>query len=636
MKRLALLTLILAFTLPLAGQQYHSDVDKVVNSSHDFSVTSPANIKAASGTTGVCDFCHTPHNASPAVPLWNHTSSGVTYQVYQSSTLTSTVSQPMGGDSSKLCLSCHDGTVALGDTVNNGMIPFNQNATPQGMLPPNAPSNLGINLADDHPIAFVPNTTLNNQLRFPPLNDPVHLDAQQKVQCTSCHDAHNEKIDPVEQRFLVKVNSGSAVCTTCHDLKGGAGANIWSWSGTQGLPSSHQVAINQYNASTNAGGVAWLGAHTGYTTVSTNGCEACHRPHTAHDAQRLMKGEVDLVCFQCHDGNTTTALPNLRNEFNKQYIHPSIGVQAGHDPAEAPNNITTRHASCDDCHNSHAARANQGVPVPPQLSGSLLGLTGISASGSAYNARTGSGEAQYEYEVCFKCHSYNTNQPQASPAYTNYGQLPNRQNPSIDLRQAFTSLGSAHSVVQPGGLSTGLGGAVPSLLPNIVDVNGSPIQSRPLSAGSQIYCIDCHNNNDGRNAGAGYLGSAGPHGSIYPHLLERNYLIETPSGAPGSTAGQPYSTANYMICWKCHSEQSILANQDGFPHKDHVAVAGCSTCHDPHGVVNGNAVNNSYLINFDLNVVAPYNGTLQYTNMGLLHGSCTLTCHGTNHSGLSY
>jgi predicted CXXCH cytochrome family protein len=183
------------------------------------------------------------------------------------------------------------------------------------------------------------------------------------LQCTTCHDPHSESIDPVENRFLVKNNSGAAICISCHDLKGGTGANLWSWGGTQGLPSSHKTAANLYNTQTN-GGITWLGAHTGYTTTTTNGCEACHRPHTAQEASQLLKGETDHICFQCHDGNQVPRLPDVKSSFTrKMYVHPSLGPQAGHDAAEAPGSIQTRHAACDDCHNPHAAHGDSTPPT---------------------------------------------------------------------------------------------------------------------------------------------------------------------------------------------------------------------------------------------------------------------------------
>ena len=45
-------------------------------------------------------------------PLWNHKVTTATYTLYSSPTLKATLSQPTHYGS-KLCLSCHDGTVAL-------------------------------------------------------------------------------------------------------------------------------------------------------------------------------------------------------------------------------------------------------------------------------------------------------------------------------------------------------------------------------------------------------------------------------------------------------------------------------------------------------------------------------------------
>ena len=60
-------------------------------------------------------FCHTPHgaNAAAPTPLWNRELSGATYIPYNSSSIEAVgIGQP--GGSSKLCLSCHDGTIAIG------------------------------------------------------------------------------------------------------------------------------------------------------------------------------------------------------------------------------------------------------------------------------------------------------------------------------------------------------------------------------------------------------------------------------------------------------------------------------------------------------------------------------------------
>src|SRR5512138_2332341 len=69
----------------------------------------------------ICIFCHTPHHSSSEGPLWNRQASSRTFKHYSSSTLSiddpalraiSEYGQPNG--SSRLCLSCHDGSTALG------------------------------------------------------------------------------------------------------------------------------------------------------------------------------------------------------------------------------------------------------------------------------------------------------------------------------------------------------------------------------------------------------------------------------------------------------------------------------------------------------------------------------------------
>ena len=98
---------------------------------HNLSVSGPGPVKSATETE-ICVFCHTPHNANPAVPLWNQTlSAGVDLPAYTSTTMKATVGLPTG--SSKLCLACHDGTVAIGNTINNGRIAM-QGVNAQGMM----------------------------------------------------------------------------------------------------------------------------------------------------------------------------------------------------------------------------------------------------------------------------------------------------------------------------------------------------------------------------------------------------------------------------------------------------------------------------------------------------------------------
>src|ERR1035437_7080834 len=89
---------------------------RIAATKHNLTGSGPGPIRVA-GLNNICSPCHTPHSSNPIAPLWNRRDSGTYYQVYTSPTLTAVVPQPTG--SSRLCLSCHDGTIALGQTYNH-------------------------------------------------------------------------------------------------------------------------------------------------------------------------------------------------------------------------------------------------------------------------------------------------------------------------------------------------------------------------------------------------------------------------------------------------------------------------------------------------------------------------------------
>lgn len=97
------------------------------NSAHDLSSTSAATLKNSTNNQ-ICIYCHTPHQAQSAQLLWNHsptlTSSWTWGNDLDGAALTKTTAGttlPASlRSSSKRCLGCHDGTVALGDVSNAG------------------------------------------------------------------------------------------------------------------------------------------------------------------------------------------------------------------------------------------------------------------------------------------------------------------------------------------------------------------------------------------------------------------------------------------------------------------------------------------------------------------------------------
>jgi len=180
----------------------------IVGSEHDFSGESW-------NTTGeICVVCHTPHHANTTVtdaPLWNHEVTQATFTPYSSATLDASVGQPDG--ISKLCLSCHDGTVAVdnfgGETNGSEYV--------------SGDDLIGTDLSNDHPVSFTYDAALASA--DGDLYDPTTTNSglgstidddmlfNHKLECASCHDVHNGSgVD----HLLVKSNDQSALCLTCH------------------------------------------------------------------------------------------------------------------------------------------------------------------------------------------------------------------------------------------------------------------------------------------------------------------------------------------------------------------------------------------------------------------------------------
>jgi predicted CXXCH cytochrome family protein len=551
---------------------------QVRGSKHDLS-TAGGSASRATTETQICVFCHTPHHANPAPQLWNHQASAATYAAYGSSTFESgTVSgtfntfpgrsaqQPAG--SAKLCLSCHDGTIALGATLNDGTIALSGSS----FVP--ATANLGLDLSNDHPVSFL-RVAGAAQVVDPPAGDAVRLETGTSyVQCLSCHDPHNQNGDATAGKFLVKTNQRSAICTTCHS-KSGSG---WSWAASE-----HSTSAKTYT-SANTGGVAGLGAHTGYVTVTDNGCESCHRPHAAPQAQRLLKAVNQRdVCFQCHGSAPLSGTKNLSTAFAKSYRHPleSSTATVLHDDSEvrtSPTNFSggRRHVVCSDCHNPHAAGGSLHV-VGGSNTGSipansmLSGVAGVVPPGVALGtgfpmptaAQTGYGvtaSATYEYQICFKCHSsyaYGSAPPAAPSGGIQTDKLSEFNPNNLGYHPV---MGAAH--FRLGSSSTVLAATLKS-----------PWQN--MTPATRMFCSDCHGNNEAVSATV----PAGPHGSA------GRYLLRFADSAWSTTA--PTLISNSGFCANCHDYTALLSETYGrnvHSRSNHRAVP-CQSCHSasPHG-----------------------------------------------------
>lgn len=547
-------------------------VADIATSKHNLSVSGPGLVKSTTEEE-ICVFCHTPHVARTDIGiLWNRDDSTAIYDRYTSSSLHAAVGQPSGA--SKLCLSCHDGTIALGSVVSRvAEIPFAGGVR----FMPDGAAKLGTNLTDDHPVSFLYDEGLaagNGELVSPAaLTGPVKLDESGMMQCTSCHDPHDDTLG----KFLVKPNNFAGLCVTCH-------------TGTGWALSSHATSLATWSG---VGADPW--PSTEFATVAENACRSCHMPHEAGSPERLLNyvAEEDN-CLACHNG--AVAATDIEGELLKLYRHAVQDFTQVHDTSEDFESLVTNHVECDDCHNSHRVNASPGNA--PLVSGSQLGVSGITASGVAV------ANSSFQYEICFKCHADNN--------VLNFAPI-TRQHAQINTRLEFDLVNPSFHPVEGMGNNPN----VPSLL-------------APLSASSVIYCTDCHTSDTSTRSGG--VGPDGPHGSVFPHILESNYTTLD------NTLESP---AEYALCYGCHNRDSILQDESFAEHDKHVRGEDtpCSACHDPHGVSasQGNSPNNTHLINFDLNIVSPNSrGLMMFEDQGLFRGQCYLSCHGEDHDPLAY
>jgi len=213
---------LLALLFVLAMAQY--SFAQITGTAHDFSA-------ASFNTTGqLCIVCHTPHNADVTVaeaPLWNHELSSVaTYTVYSSTTLDANGGLGLGqpAATSKLCLSCHDGTVALENFGGTALLPAA--GTLMGAVN-GGTADVSSNLSNDHPISFTYDDALastDGGLHAPSttasgITGTIAADLlfAGNMECASCHDVHDGAGLGATGFLLVKSNAGSALCLTCHN-----------------------------------------------------------------------------------------------------------------------------------------------------------------------------------------------------------------------------------------------------------------------------------------------------------------------------------------------------------------------------------------------------------------------------------
>jgi predicted CXXCH cytochrome family protein len=185
---------------------------EIANTMHGFAI-----LYGGWNTSGeICIVCHTPHHSKPiaGAPLWNRPDTTAVFTLYSSPSLLSTPGQPTGA--TRLCLGCHDGTVAL--ESYGGTTTGTHYVTGWGLI--------GTNLSNDHPVSIVYDSALatasGGRLRNPSvtpsgLGSTIQNDMLRsgKLECVSCHNPHGGVNN--NGYMLLKWPADPPLCLTCHD-----------------------------------------------------------------------------------------------------------------------------------------------------------------------------------------------------------------------------------------------------------------------------------------------------------------------------------------------------------------------------------------------------------------------------------
>ena len=593
---------MLAYAVLTSGSAFGGRISDIRGTKHNLSAETagtatssggsvPARTIQATTETQVCVFCHTPHGATLAVaPLWNRKLSNATYATYTSSSLDATailgtqLDQP--GGSSKLCLSCHDGTLAIGNVnVLNGLgaeykqqsITMTGTSGASGVMADGSGTttgytrNLGVDLTNDHPISVTYTNTLSirdgelraldtNQkypfssgaiigIRNPGLSpkaplEPTGPSSEGQVQCSACHDPHIRETNAAlgNQKFLrlnrfqesIATSIYSSVndigCVACHDKNQG-NVGVWAYS----AHANNQVATQTY------------------TDTAANQREF---PTVAGDGATTNLPVWKAACLNCHDTHSVQGSRRLVREGTDSTATPKAG------------GASAIEETCFQCHSNNANTAITPLTNLPDIKSdfalsrhqpiTLADQGNIASEAHDIGGNFSMTASPYEWEDCStldnKCGADFVEQRSKLGAGIN--NLTNRHAECTDCH-------NPHRVVK---FNSFLG-------------NGGSLSGAPDATGTHLHTDSTGYTHSNIASGAlrGTFGVEPVYSSAAFDSLPFGYDVKR--GDPGANlntqASATYVTREYQVCLKCHSDYGYS--------DDNVAEAVAPTSRPPLG-----------------------------------------------------
>lgn len=233
-------------TVPAKAHNISFDANLILGSKHDLtSLNQRAGVEAMGGVAytdydNPCIYCHLPPEktvgegeSGGGISGWNRIRPvAKQFETYNSASLQERVNRP--SDISMLCLSCHDGTLAMDRIVFKPMgWSSDKQATLHMKLGADSDVNhcgkchdgevahdirvktIGTDLRDDHPISVRYAGFAIDNPNFRTVDSPFGFDNgvtlyDGMVECASCHDIHNP-----QARMLLRLEP-NLLCGTCH------------------------------------------------------------------------------------------------------------------------------------------------------------------------------------------------------------------------------------------------------------------------------------------------------------------------------------------------------------------------------------------------------------------------------------